>query len=382
MDGFFAAVEQLDNPALRGKPILVGHDGPRGVVSTASYEARPFGCHSAQPMAVAKRLCPHAIVVPVRMRRYSEVSDQLFTIFADFSPLVEGLSVDEAFLDVTGCDRLVKNSADAWFAVDIARRMKHTIRAELKLTASIGVATNKFLAKLASDLQKPDGLTVVPPDGVDRLLPPLPVTKIWGIGPKTAARLADMNIRTIGDLRRMTDEWFASYFGEDGDHYRRLAHGLDERPVIPDSGAKSIGQEETFSTDLIHADELRHVLLGEVEHVATRLRRHKLLGGGVRLKIRFGSFQTITRSRKLDAPTDSTDVLWQAARALFDEWARDHFQPVRLLGFTADISEDNPQLPLFPDPLSDKRRRLDQTLDKINDRFGGSTIRRAPRREE
>src|SRR5438477_659205 len=199
MDAFFASVEQLDDPALRGKPILVGSDDLRGVVATASYEARVFGCHSAQPMSVAKRLCPHAIVVEHNFSRYRELSDRMFEILESFTPIVQPLSIDEAFMDVTGTLRLHGS------AIEIARRLKLRVRDELHLTISVGVAPNKFLAKLASDLEKPDGLTVIAAADIDRILPPLPVTKIWGIGPKTAARLEGMCIRTIGDVRKVSD---------------------------------------------------------------------------------------------------------------------------------------------------------------------------------
>src|SRR5829696_3452036 len=229
MDGFYAAVEQLDNPALRGKPILVGSNRPRGVVTTASYEARPFGCHSAQPMSVALRLCPHAIVVPVRMSRYREVSDKVFDILHEFTPLVEPLSIDEAFLDVTGSLRLFGSP------VKIANTLKERIKRSTQLTASVGVAPNKFLAKLASDMDKPDGLTVIDAGNVDRILPPLLVNKLWGVGPKTAKRLEDMAVRTFGDIRKLSPERLERLCGVDGEHFYRLAHGLDDRTVTSDS---------------------------------------------------------------------------------------------------------------------------------------------------
>src|SRR4051812_1643893 len=248
MDAFFASVEVRDNPELRGKPVLVGHDGPRGVVAAASYEARVFGCHSAQPMAVAKRLCPQAVVVSGRQGRYREASEQVFAIFERFTPGIQPLSIDEAFLDVTGSLRALGP------AEGIAAEIKRAVRAETQLTASVGVAPNKFLAKLASDLEKPDGLTVVRPEDVDRVLTPLPIGKIWGIGPKTAKRLNDLNVKTIGDLRRMSIEWLTERFGSDAEHYRDLALGRDERPVTPDRQAKSIGQEETFGVDVADRD--------------------------------------------------------------------------------------------------------------------------------
>jgi DNA polymerase-4 len=361
MDAFFAAIEQRDNPALRGKPILVGSDSGRGVVTTASYEARPFGCHSAQPMAVAKRLCPHAIVVPTRFSRYREVSDRIFEIFDAFSPVVQPLSIDEAFLDVTGTERAQGS------AIEIAAKLKQRVRDELCLTASVGVAGNKFLAKLASDLEKPDGLTVINADDVDRILPPLPVTKIWGVGPKTAKRLEGMAIRTIGDLRRASDATLQRLLGDDADRCRRLAHGVDDREVETDSQAKQISQEQTF----------RGELLEQVQQVARRLRKHNLRAGGVTLKIRFGEFKTITRSQALAEPTDRTDLLWDVTREVFNGWAEKSFQPVRLIGVAArSLSSEGAQMPLFADPGAEKSQRLDRVVDAITDRFGKSAVQR------
>jgi DNA polymerase-4 len=377
MDAFFASIEQLDNPALRGKPILVGGDGPRGVVATASYEARPFGCHSAQPMAVAKRLCPHAIVVKGRYWRYREVSEQMFEIFESFTPVIQPLSIDEAFLDVTGTERVHGS------AVEIARELKRRIRDELVLTTSVGVAPNKFLAKLASDLEKPDGLTVITAADVDRVLPPLPVTKIWGIGPKTAARLEGMAIRTIGDLRRASDATLNRLLGDDAQRCRRLAHGIDDRPVVTDSEAKQVSQENTFGVNVADPDAVRQELHEQVQHVARRLRKHKLKAGGVTLKIRFGDFQTITRSRALPEPTDRTDLLWTTTRDVFDEWARKSFSPVRLIGMAARslVAEAGAQLPLFTNADDRKHERLDQIVDRIVDRFGKDSVRRGVSRE-
>jgi DNA polymerase-4 len=371
MDAFFAAIEQLDDPKLRGKPVLVGGDGPRGVVATASYEARPFGCHSAQPMAVAKRLCPHAIVVPGRYWRYSEVSEQLFEILESFTPTIQPLSIDEAFMDVSGTERIHSSP------VDVARALKRRVRDELALTASVGVAPNKFLAKLASDLEKPDGLTVITAGDVDRVLPPLPVTKIWGIGPKTAARLEGMAIRTIGDLRKASEATLSRLLGEDAERCRSLAYGRDDRVVVTDSEAKQISQENTFSVNIADPDAVRNELLEQVQHVARRLRKHQLRAGGVTLKIRFGDFQTITRSRTLDASTDRTDVLWTVTKEVFDEWATKHFSPVRLIGMAArSLSSGGEQLPLFADPAGERHQRLDRVVDRIVDRFGKSAVRR------
>src|SRR3954447_21988829 len=238
MDAFFASVEQLDDPALRGRPVLVGHDGPRGVVAAASYESRVLGCRSAQPIGMAKRLCPHAVIVPARFSRYREVSAAVFRLFHAVTPQIEPLSIDEAFLDVTGSLRLLGPPEQ------IAADLKARIKTETGLTASVGVAPNKFLAKLASDMDKPDGLTVVRPEDVDRLLVPMPVGRIFGIGPKTAERLAGIGVKTIGDLRNVSDEALRQRVGGEADRYRQLAFGLDDRPVVTDDAAKSIGQEQ------------------------------------------------------------------------------------------------------------------------------------------
>ncbi len=371
MDAFFAAIEQLDNPELRGKPILVGSNDLRGVVTTASYEARPFGCHSAQPMSVAKRLCPHAIVVPTRFERYREVSERMFEILESFTPVVQPLSIDEAFLDVSGSERL--HGA----GVEIARKLKARVHDALCLTASVGVASNKFLAKLASDLEKPDGLTVIDETNLNTILPPLPVTKIWGIGPKTAKRLEGMCIRTIGDLRRASEGTLERLLGEDGERVRNLAFGRDERIVVTDSDAKQISQERTFRINLPEPDAVRGELHEQVQQVARRLRKHHFRAGGVTLKIRFGEFQTITRSRALREATDRTDLLWQTALELFNEWARAGFKPVRLIGMAArTLSAGLGQLSLFEDPAGKRQQELDAAVDKIVARFGDESVRR------
>lgn len=368
MDAFFAAVEQRDYPELRGKPVLIGHDGPRGVVATASYEARPFGCHSAQPMAIARRRCPHAVIVPVRGRRYSEVSKQMFAILDAFSPLIEPLSIDEAFLDLTGAEQ----SQGA--PEDVARRIKQRIRDELQLTASVGLAPNKFLAKLASDMDKPDGLTIIRADDIDRVLPPLPIERIWGIGPVTAAGLKDVGVHTIGDLRARPIEWLQARFGKDAERYWNLCRGIDHRPVVADREAKSIGHEQTFSVDVEEPGEVRRVLLGHVEQVARRLRKHGLSAKRVSLKIRFGDFETVTRSMTLPVATNVTTELWDAASRLLDAWT---FQPVRLIGMTAErLCRGEAQPGLFRDPEHERQQRIDAVTDRIAERFGKAAIKR------
>lgn len=374
MDEFFAAVEKLDRPELRGKCILVGGDPKkRGVVSTASYEARAFGCHSAMPMARAVRICPQAVVVAPRGGRYRQVSDQVFSVFESFTPLIEPLSIDEAFLDMTGCERLF-GPAEA-----IARQIKRAISRDVGLTASVGVAPNKFLAKLASDLDKPDGLTVIDESTVHEVLDPLPIRKLWGVGPAAAEALGRLNIRTIGELRHAAADLVSRAMGEMGEHFQRLAAGLDDRPVTPDSRAKSIGQEITFATDVSEMEALAGVLLGQVEQVSRRLRRHGLKARTITLKLRYGDFTTLTRSTTLAGATNVTADLWRAAEGLFDTWRAASGRPLRLLGVTASQLRGGAgeQLSLFADAAKDKQGRLDRATDEIARRFGPGAVGRA-----
>jgi DNA polymerase-4 len=373
MDAFFASIVQLDEPALRGQPVLVGHDGPRGVVTAASYEARPFGCRSAMPMAEAKRRCPQAVVVGVPGERVREMSWRLFDLLGRFSPLVQPMSVDEAFVDLTGAERLFGDPAEA------AERLRAMVREELGLTASVGVAPNKFLAKLASDLNKPDGLTLVPFDRDEAAawLAGMPIGRLWGIGPKAEQRLGQRGIRTIGDLQRTEPKWLAAWFGEEAEHLRRLAFGLDERPVVPDHQAKSIGHEQTFGQDLTHPQEVLAMLADHVEQVGWRVRRHGLTAGRVTVKIRFGEFQTITRSTTLEHQTDRTAELWRAARELFERWSAASFQPVRLIGVSAGrLSTEPGQMDLFGEAEARRQQVVDHAVDRILDRFGKRAIRR------
>jgi len=372
LDAFFAAVEQHDDPSIRGKPVLVGHDGARGVVAASSYEARVFGCRSAQPMSVAKRLCPHAIVKPVRFDRYHELSAAMFAILESYTPLVQPLSIDEAFLDVTGSLRLFGPPER------IAKEIRRRVQEELGITCSVGVAPNKFLAKLASDLNKPDGLTIIKADEIEKTLSPLPISRIWGIGPKTTRRLNDLGVRVIGDLKKLSPDFLQKRFGIEAGRYLRLSVGDDERDVTPDHQAKSIGQERTFGVDLIEPDHVRAVLLHQVEQVARRLRRHHFKARGVTVKIRDGEFHTVTRSAALDQPTDVTDELWQTTKLLFDTWAAAGFRPIRLIGMQATRLVAGPEEPgLFQDPQHERRKKLDRAVDRIQSKFGNSSIARA-----
>jgi DNA polymerase-4 len=370
MDAFFASIEQRDDPRLRGKPVLVGGEGRRGVVAAASYEARAFDCHSAQPMAVARRNCPQAIVVAPRGRRYHEVSQCVFEILESFTPLVEPLSIDEAFLDVTGSQRLHGPPRR------IAEAIKRRIHGELGVTASVGVAPNKFLAKLASDLDKPDGLTVIEPDRVEQTLAGLPISRMWGVGPATERKLRDLGVTTFGDVQQCAPSALESSIGVHARHMVELARGVDHRDVVPDHKAKSISQEQTFAFDLREPDAVRTVLLGQVEQVGRRLRRHGCRAGTVTVKIRYGEFETITRSRSFAEATDRTDRLWRAAGALFDEWARS-FRPVRLIGFGAGhLTAAGQQLQLFTAQADRRRQALDRATDSIREKYGKAAIRR------
>ena len=377
MDEFFAAVEKLDRPELRGQCILVGGDPQkRGVVSTASYEARAFGCHSAMPMARAVRMCPQAVVLPVRGERYRQVSEQVFDVLKSFAPQIEPLSIDEAFLDVSGCERLFGP------AEGIGRQIKEAVSAKVGLTASVGVAPNKFLAKLASDLDKPDGLTVIDESTVHQILDPLPIRKLWGIGPAGAKAFERANIRTIGQLRLACPDLLRETVGDMGEHFQRLAAGLDDRPVTPDSQARSIGQEVTFATDVADMGALSGVLLGQVEHVGRRLRRHGLKARTVTLKLRYGDFTTLTRSTTLAACTDVTAELWAAADGLLAAWSAAAGRPLRLLGVTASQlgGGSGQQLPLFADEGKARQGRLDRAMDDITERFGPGAVARAAAR--
>jgi len=331
------------------------------------------------PTAVALRFCPHAVVVKPRGGRYRELSDRVFGIYDDFTPLVQPLSIDEAFLDVGGSTQLLGP------APDLAARIKARVKAETGLTVSVGVAPNKFLAKLASDLEKPDGLTIIEPGRVHEVLDPLPVTRLWGVGPAAEKALAKLGLRTIGDIRKYPEAVLVSKLGSFGTHLAALSRGDDDRPVTPDREAKTIGHEQTFGENLTDPDEVRAVMLAQAEAVARRARKHARSFGGVTVKIRFGNFQTVTRSVMLDGPTDTTDALAQASRELFDAWCKEPagFRSVRLIGVTAthlsDASAAGAQPGLFDDDTerTEAKRSLDKATDAITERYGKGSIRRA-----
>jgi DNA polymerase-4 len=371
MDAFYASVECLDNPDLIGKPVVVGGLGPRGVVATASYEARVFGVHSALPMGRARRLCPQAQFVRPRMARYREKSAEVFSIFRDFTPLVEGLSLDEAFLDVSGSLKLFGSPAE------IGHRIKQRIKQETGLTASVGLAHNKFLAKLASDAQKPDGLVVVAPDQIHAFLDPMPISRLWGVGKRTAPRLRALGVLTIGQVRRTDVSILQPVLGNRADHFQRLARGEDERPVSPGRPDKSISHEVTFDQDVLDRTELLAELQRQAEAVSRRLRAQGLMASTVVVKIRDPSFHTVTRSRSMRACSNSTQTLYRMARALFEKWREAHpSTPLRLLGMGVSGLEAAPADGEGNGDLLDSRaeQSIDRVLDTINRRYGAAGV--------
>jgi DNA polymerase-4 len=372
MDAFYASVEQRDQPELRGKPVIVGGIEGRGVVSAASYEARVFGVHSAQPTVTARRLCPQGIFLPVRMSHYAAISRQIRAIFHAFTPLVEPLSLDEAFLDVHGCEGLFGP------APEIARAIKQRIHEETQLIASVGVAPNKFLAKLASDHGKPNGFVVLNDGDVTDFLTPLPVKRLWGVGTRGEQRLLALGIRTVGELAARPEKLLVDHLGEAGRHLWKLAHGEDDRTVVPDREAKSISTETTFGHDIGDRDVLRTCLLELVDHLASRLRHAGLRARAVELKLRSSEFHTWSRSASLPSETDSTDVLWQAASELLTRSLTEEMLPLRLLGVgAARLSHESAvQGELFDAPEQQRRQALDRTVDAIRGQFGNAAIRR------
>ncbi len=373
MDAFYASIEVLDNPALTGNPVLVGGTPKqRGVVAACSYESRKFGVHSAMPMSQAIRLCPQAIVLPVRMGRYAEISRQIQNIFHHYTPDVEPLSLDEAFLDVTGCLSLF-GSAEM-----IGRKIKRDIKEQTGLTASVGVAPNKFLAKLASDFKKPDGFVVIPRENIQQILDPMDVSKIWGIGKVTARELQRVGIKTVLELRTAPRYTLSMVFGNQAEDVLRLAQGIDDRPVEPYAKAKSFSAEETFPTDIQGKEALLGVLLHQVEEVSQRLRLEKMQARTISLKIRYGDFKTITRSFTMDKPTNTTKILLQEAGELLTQWHKKSAGPLRLLGFGAAglSAEGIGQQLLFSDPEEEKQKKVDAAFDTIRGKYGDGSVKR------
>lgn len=373
MDAFFAAVEQRDRPELRGKPVIVGADPRggrgRGVVSTASYEARRFGVGSAMPISEAWRRCPHGVYLPPDIERYARESERVMAVLRRFTDLVEPVSIDEAFLDATGSIRSLGTGAE------IAARLKQSIREEMRLTASVGVATSKLVAKIASDMQKPDGLVVVPPGAEAAFLAPLPVRRLWGVGPKMEETLAKLGVVTIGQLAALDPGRLERRLGTHGQDLQRLARGEDEREVSSEPAeAKSLGQEHTYDRDTADPERLRATLLDLADGVAGRLRAHGLRARTITLKYRDEEFRTTTHARTLPDATDSGNDLFRVASELFAEVHRG--KKVRLLGiYTSHFGEGRPQLSLFEEAKPPSP--ADQVRDAVRKRFGDDAITRA-----
>ncbi len=371
LDAFFAAVEQRDRPELRGRPVIVGGGGPndRGVVSAASYEARAFGVHSAMPLRTAGALCPQGIFVHVDGRKYAAVSREVMAVLRRFTPRVEQISIDEAFLDVAGSEALFGE------APEIAAAIKDAIRTEIGLTASVGVATTKLVAKIASDLRKPDGLVVVAPGEEEAFLAPLHIRRLWGVGAKTQAVLEEMNVRTIGDLARLPDDVLLRRFGAHGPELGSRARGIDASPVGNDQDAKSVSHEHTFDVDTNDWAVIERTLLGLSEGVARRLRADGLRAGTIAVKVRDSQFETHTRQRTLADPTDLADPIWRTAVDLARPLARG--VRVRLLGVAARGLAERTQLALFEPEDEGRRRRAVEATDAIRKRVGSRALTRA-----
>jgi len=380
MDAFYASVEVMDRPELAGKPVIVGGSvESRGVVTAASYEARVFGVHSAMSSARARRLCPHAVFFEGRMWRYVEVSHDIRRILDAFTPLIEPISIDEAFLDVTGSQALFGP------APDIGRAIKRRIRDEVGLIASVGVAPNKYLAKLASDLEKPDGFVVITQEEAEARLAPLPVWRLWGVGKKTEEAFAKAGLRTIADVARAPDALLENLVGSYAPRLKMLVRGLDDRPVVPDADAKSIGAENTFARDIADAQALRAELDLLSERVARRARADDMAGFTVNLKARYADFTTVTRAKTLAAATSDSVAIRDAARELLEKRLDREGRALRLLGVSLsnlahaeDVSRD-----LFDSNArtnTSRNRTLDSVMDALRERFGASAVSRGTKR--
>ena len=372
MDAFYASVEEQDRPELKGKPLIVGGTGGRGVVAAASYVVRDFGVRSAMPMREALRRCPDAVVVPPRMARYKEISEQVFAIFHEFTPVVEGLSLDEAFLDVTASQQLL--GSPETIGTEIRRR----IVVQTGLTASVGIAPNKLLAKIASDLNKPNGMCRIDAGNIREILDPLPIHKLFGVGPKTLPTVLAAGIQTFCDARTASEAVLWRAFGKHGKAMRDRAAGLDDRPVEPSREEKTISAEETFDTDIRAAAQLSAQLKALTDRIASRLRAQNLLAGRVTVKIRRGDFTTYTRQRALEPPTEDTAIISAAAQQLLSGWLTS--QPraaIRLLGVGVGDLQVLLQSDLFLGQQPDLSSRLDSAVDGIRDRFGQGLLTRA-----
>lgn len=378
MDAFYASVERLDNPELEGKPVIVGGGSKRGVVSAASYEARKFGVHSAMPIFQAKRLCPDGIFLPVRMQRYVEISRVVMGSLGEFSPLVEQVSVDEAYIDLTGTEGLFGPPVEAACAI------KQRICEATSLTCSIGLSTSKLLAKIASDMDKPDGLTVIPPGGVRAFLEKLPIGKVPGIGKRSEEELSKLGVARIGDLHRFERKFLVERFGKFGERLSRIARGEVDSPVVPYTAPKSISGEMTFENDTDDSSVIKKILLAQSDRVARRLRKQGFRGRTVTLKLKTGDFRTLTRSSTLERPVQLADVIYREAVKLFE--AERLREKVRLVGVgigKLEPAEESGQLPLFSEKgaREEKWEKAERAMDEITDRFGRGAVKRGSQLE-
>lgn len=375
MDAFFASVEQRDNPAYRGKPVIVGSDPKggkgRGVVAACSYEARKFGIHSAMPISIAYQKCPDAVFLSGSMAKYAEASDQVFKVLGDFTPDIEPISIDEAFMDITGSWRLFGKDP-----VEVCRKIKEEIKKVTGLTASIGLAPNMMTAKIASDIDKPDGLTVVEEKNLLLFLHPLPVGKLWGVGEKTRGILEKFGIKTIGDLAKRSEAELAGLFGENGRHMWELARGIDPREVESSDETKSIGNESTFEEDVKNKDEVLDELMYLSEKVSRRLRKSGFKARTITLKVRFSDFSTFTRAQTLSLPTNFVDEIYASVTANLGKFDLRQ-KAVRLVGVRAtNLLEASERTDLFEgiSPASEKEEKIHKAVDKIKDRFGENSV--------
>ena len=372
MDAFFAAIEVLDNPSLKGKPVIVGGLSRRGVVSTASYEARKFGVHSAMPIFQAKEKCPHGVFLPVQMERYKTFSRKIMGLLKGFTPLVEPVSIDEAYLDITGTENLFGCPEE------IARRIKERIKKETGLTCSIGIAPNKFLAKVASDMHKPDGLMIIKTTEVDQFLSILPVAKIPGVGKRTLEDLEHHRVKTVGDLKRFTKEQLVKDFGKFGHKLYHIAKGRGDSEVVPIRETKSVSSEATLHKNTRDINYLNGLIASHADRVGRRLRAEGLKGRTITLKVKLDDFSEINRSRTIDQATYSTKIISDGAIALLTEYPLK--KKVRLVGVAVsnlDTGKEGSQMSLFADHgKTDKDRKVDEAMDEIRSKFGGKLISR------
>jgi len=374
MDAFFASVEQLDDPELKGKPVIVGKSSGRGVVTTASYEARKYGVHSAMPIFEAKKKCPQGIIVPGRMERYKEISAEIISLLGNFSPLVEQVSIDEAYLDISGCKKIFGGPEK------IGTDIKKKIKAKVKLSCSVGIAPVKFLAKIASDMKKPDGLTIITSDHVSEFIDKLDIRKVSGVGKSMTRQLEILGIRSLGDIKKYSEIALTNRLGKHGHRLIALSKGIDDSPVTPFNQAKSISAENTLSMDTLDKEELKVYLLRHSERVGRQLRRHKVRAGTIMLKIKTAEFKLLTRSMTIKEPTQSTEIIYRTAETLLENFRVE--KKIRLIGVgvSSFLSETGPvQMELFEENREQTSNwgKVDRAVDGIAEKYGKHAIKRA-----